>query len=60
MRGNKVVRPEKLWNQTIQCAHEGHQGRVQTKSRLREKVWWPDLDKQVDKINQSLLSILTG
>ena len=39
MRGNKVVIPEKLWNQTIQLGHEGHQGMVRTKSRLREKVW---------------------
>ena len=50
MRGNKVVIPEKLWNQTIQLAHEGHQGMVRTKSRLREKVWWLDLDKQVEKL----------
>lgn len=50
MRANKVVIPEKLWNQTIQLAHEGHQGVVQTKSRSREKVWWPDLDKQVEKL----------
>ena len=50
MRGNKVVMPEKLWNQTIQLAREGHQGMVRTKSRLREKVWWPNLDKQVEKL----------
>lgn len=50
MRGNKVVMPEKLWNQTIQLAHEGHQGMVRTKSRLREKVWWPNLVKQVEKL----------
>ena len=50
MRGNKVVMPEKLWKQTIQLAHEGHQGMVRTKSRLREKVWWPELDKQVEKL----------
>ena len=42
--------PEKLWHQTIQLAHEGHQGMVRTKSRLREKVWWPNLDKQVEKL----------
>ena len=50
LRGNKVVLPEKLWNQTIQLAHEGHQGMVRTKSRLREKGWWPNLDKQVEKL----------
>lgn len=52
MRGKKVVMPEKLWNQTIQLAHDGHQGMVRTKSRLREKVWWPDLDKQVEKLSE--------
>ena len=29
-------------------AHEGHQGMVRTKVRLREKVWWPKMDKQVE------------
>ena len=46
MRGKKFVMPEKLWNQTIQLSHEGYQGMVRTKSRLREIVWWPNLDKQ--------------
>ena len=29
-------------------AHEGHQGIVRKKSRLREMVWWPNIDKQVE------------
>ena len=29
-------------------AHEGHQGMVRTKVRLREKVWWPKMEKQVE------------
>ena len=31
-------------------AHEGHQGMVRTKARLREKVWWPGVDKQVEEV----------
>ena len=50
MRGKKVVMPEKLRNQTVQLAHEGHQGMVRTINRLREKVWWPDLDRQVKRL----------
>ena len=42
--------PEKLWNQTIQLAHKDHHGTAGAKSRLREKVWWPDLDKQLEKL----------
>ena len=35
--------------QTIVLAHEGHQGMVRTKARLREKVWWPGMNKQVEE-----------
>ena len=48
MRGNCVILPEKLWEHTVKLAHEGHQGIVCMKSRLREKVWWPNIDKQVE------------
>ena len=47
MRGNRVVMPEKLWSQTR------HQGVVRTRSRVREKVWWPDMAKQVEKLIRS-------
>jgi len=48
MRGTRIVMPQSLWKQTIMLAHEGHQGMVRTKARLREKVWWPQMDKQVE------------
>ncbi|CAB4040935.1 Transposon Tf2-6 poly [Paramuricea clavata] len=48
MRGSRIVMPESLWKRTVELAHEGHQGIVRTKSRLREKVWWPEIDKQVE------------
>ena len=48
MREAGIVMPQSLWKQTIMLAHEGHQGMVRTKARLREKVWWPQMDKQVE------------
>ena len=48
MRGTRIVMPQSLWKQTIMLAHEGRQGMVRTKARLREKVWWPQMDKQVE------------
>ena len=42
--------PEGLWKKTIVLAHEGHQGMVRTKARLREKVWWVGKDKQVEEV----------
>ena len=50
MRGNRIVMPESLWKQTITLAHEGHQGMVRIKARLRGKVWWPRMDKQVEQL----------
>lgn len=47
MRENRVVMPESLWKKTITLAHEGQQSMVRTKARLRETVWWPQIDKQV-------------
>ena len=34
----------------MELAHEGHQGIVKTKVRLRSKVWWPGLDKDVENL----------
>ena len=48
LRGNPIVMPESLWKHTIALAHEGHQGMTRTKARLREKVWWPNMEKQVE------------
>ena len=48
MRGTRIVMPQSLWKQTIMLAHEGRLGMVRTKARLRQKVWWPQMDKQVE------------
>ena len=42
--------PENLWN--LQLAHKGYQGIVRTKSRLRDKVWWPQMDRQLEALIQ--------
>ena len=45
--GGPDRRLEKLRNQILDLAHEGHQGVVKTKQRLRPKVWWPWMDRGV-------------
>ena len=32
----------------VDLAHEGHQGLTKTKQRLRSKVWWAGIDRQVE------------
>ena len=48
MHVKSIILPEKLWEHAIKLAHEGPHCIVRTKSRLREKVWWPNIDKQVE------------
>ena len=50
LRGPRLVIPAKLRKTVTQLAHEGHQGIVRTKQRLRTKVWWPGLEKDAEKL----------
>jgi hypothetical protein len=44
--GTRLVIPKILQKKVLKLAHEGHQGIVKTKQRLRSKVWWPNIDKE--------------
>ena len=48
LRGTRIIMPQKLQQQVLDLAHEGHQGVVKTKQRLRSKVWWPGIDRAVE------------
>lgn len=48
LRGNRLVIPEKLRERVLGLAHEAHPGISAMKRRLRQKVWWPSIDKQVE------------
>ena len=48
MRGNRFVIPLALQPGLIAIAHQGHQGIVRTKQRLRACYWWPGMDKQTE------------
>ncbi|CAB4034836.1 Transposon Ty3-G Gag-Pol poly [Paramuricea clavata] len=53
LRGDRIVIPQSLREKVLKSAHEGHQGIVKTKSRLRTKVWWPKLDVDAEKMSKS-------
>ena len=48
LRGSRIVIPQILQHRALQLAHQGHQGLVKTKQLLREKVWFPGIDKQAE------------
>ena len=49
LRGTQIVIPEKLRQRVLRLEHEGHQGIVKMKERLRSKVWWPGVDKDAER-----------
>lgn len=53
LRGTRIVVPHSLRKRILELAHEGHQGIVKTKERLRVKVWWPKMDYDVEKLCKS-------
>ena len=49
LHGRRIVMPGRLRKQTLLLAHEGHPGIVKTKQLVREKVWLPGIDKQIEE-----------
>nr|XP_034336132.1 uncharacterized protein K02A2.6-like [Crassostrea gigas] len=50
LRGTRIVIPTSLRERVLSAAHEGHQGITKTKQRLREKVWWPKIDSDAERV----------
>ena len=47
--GSRLILTSSIRVKAIEITHEGHQGLVKTKCHLRTKVWFPQIDKQVDE-----------
>jgi len=58
LRGNRIVMPVKLSSRALELAHEGHQGIVKIKQRIRTKLWWPGVDKDCERVCRSCLDCL--
>ena len=48
LKSDHLVVPAALQERIVDIAHEGHLGIVKTKALLREKVWFPCMDKMVE------------
>ncbi|KAG5883826.1 hypothetical protein JTB14_033748 [Gonioctena quinquepunctata] len=49
LRNNRIVIPVSQRQQILTLAHEGQPGETVMKRRLRAKVWWPLIDRQVEQ-----------
>ena len=47
LRGTRIVIPAVLQQRTIDLAHQAHLGIDKTKSLIREKIWFPQIDNRV-------------
>lgn len=48
-----VTENQELQSRCIDLAHEGHQGICKTKKLLRDRVWFPLIDKLVEQACES-------
>ena len=48
LRGTRIVIPKSLQQRAIDIAHEAHLGVEKTKSLVREKIWFPQMDTMVN------------
>ena len=49
LRGTKLFIPSTLRDKVVTLAHKGHQGIVRTKQLLRSTLWFPGMDRMVEK-----------
>ena len=49
LRDTRICIPESLPRRAVELAHQGHQGVMKTKAVIREKVWFPGIDKMVEE-----------
>ncbi|XP_062709152.1 uncharacterized protein K02A2.6-like [Aedes albopictus] len=55
MRNDRILVPMNLRKRVLKLAHIGHPGIDKTKQRIRSKVWWPNVDKEAEKVVRSCL-----
>lgn len=55
VREDRIVLPEKLRKRALQITHKGHPGKVSMKRNLRQNLWWPGMDKDVENEVESCL-----
>ena len=50
VRGERLLVPGSLRPRLLAVAHQGHQGMVRTKQRIRQHFWWPGQDAAVEEL----------
>lgn len=56
MKNDKLVIPKSLREKAIKLGHEGHQGIVKIKSYIRSKVYFPNMNSEIESAIQKCLA----
>ena len=56
LQSNRVIVPASLREKVVNLLHDGHPGVVKMKSIARQYVWWPGIDKTLERHVQSCTS----
>ena len=60
LHDKRLVIPKDLQSRVVKIAHQSHLGIVKTKQLLREKVYFPGIDKQVEELCQGCIPCLAA
>ena len=60
LHDNRLVKPKNLQPKVVELAHQSHLGIVKTKQLLREKMYFPGTDKQVEHFCQGCVPCLAA
>ena len=60
LRMNRIFIPLTLRSRAVELARLGHQGIVKTKQLIRDKVWFPGIDKLTEDKVKKKLSLVPG
>ena len=55
LRGTRIVLPRSLQQRALDIAYEGHLCMSKTKALIRTKVWFPCIDKCIDKLVREVM-----
>ena len=53
LKCNCIIILSALHQRVLQLAHSQHQGISKRKALLREKVWWPNINRDVEQLTKS-------
>ena len=56
MRAHRIAIPTCLQQDTLSRIHQGHQGIVKCRLRVRTSVWWPRISQQIREMIQKCIS----